>query len=411
VVARRRLALAREAELAGPGAVALPLPRAGERIPSSLINREKKGASGLVPVPTADRPLTKAQETFRTLLTRLETLRESVDAEEAELDATLRFYAAEIVPRVARRVALQKEFVRALAPYLNPAFFPRKPERLELREFMHELLDEIAKTEQGLTDDDLREIYGTVHSVGYDERERKTLESVKQGLAEMFAEAGLQADFSELDSATTEADFLARAEELTARVRKLKQAEDDAAHCGDTVHHSSGDEELRAAEEARKRSIATIYKQLARILHPDLERDSERQKQKVALMQELTVAFRQNDLHTLLRLEVEWIEQEGSDVERLTEEKLGVYNQILSGQVEGLERRLRDLVFHPRYRPILVWKNRLAKPMDGPEKARELDESIAAFARSVSVMKAARTADDVRAAIGEFRPATQYPQE
>jgi hypothetical protein len=262
-----------------------------------------------------------------------------------------------------------------------------------------------------LTDDDLREIYNTVHSVDYAERERKTLESVKQGLVEMFAEAGLEADFSELDSATSEADFMAKAEELTARVRKLKQAEDEAAHCGDTVHHSSGDEELRAAEEARKRSIATIYKQLARILHPDLERDTERQKQKVALMQELTVAFRQNDLHTLLRLEVEWIEQEGSDVERLTEEKLGVYNQVLSGQVEGLERRLRDLMFHPRYRLILVWHNRLAKPMDGPAKARELDDLIAALKRSVSGMKAAKTTDDVRAAVNEFRPAPQYPQE
>ena len=43
------------------------------------------------------------------------------------------------------------------------------------------------------------------------------------------------------------------------------------------------DEELRAAEEFRKRSIANIYKQLARVLHPDFERDSERQKEKVQL--------------------------------------------------------------------------------------------------------------------------------
>ena len=39
-------------------------------------------------------------------------------------------------------------------------------------------------------------------------------------------------------------------------------------------------EQLRAAEEFRKRSIATIYKQLARVLHPDFERDRERQKAK-----------------------------------------------------------------------------------------------------------------------------------
>jgi hypothetical protein len=382
-----------------------------ERIRSNLINREKKRAPGLVPVPTADRPLTKAQETFRNLLGRLESLRESVDAEEAELDATLRFYGAEIVPRIARQTALRKELVRGLAPYLNPTFFPRKQERLEIKEGIHQLLDEIAKTEQGLIDADLREIYDTVHSDSYAERERKAIETVKKNLAEMFADAGLEADFSELDSATSEADFMAKAEELTARVRKMKEADMEAAHCRDVGHHGVGDDDGRAEEEARKRSIATIYKQLARILHPDLERDPERQKQKVELMQELTVAFRQNDLHTLLRLEVEWIEREGHDVERLTEEKLGVYNQVLSGQVDGLEKRLRDLVFHPRYRPILVWSNRLAKPMDGPEKARELDESIAAITRSVSAMSAAKTAEDVRQAIADFRPVSQYPLE
>jgi hypothetical protein len=126
-------------------------------------------------------------------------------------------------------------------------------------------------------------------------------------------------------------------------------------------------------------------------------------------MQELTVAFRQNDLHTLLRLEMEWIEKEGGNIERLTEEKLGVYNDFLARQVESLEHRLRDLVFHPRYRPILVWDNRLARTMDGPEKARELDESIGALEHSVRLIGAAKTAENVRTAIGPFRPATQHP--
>ena len=63
------------------------------------------------------RPLTKAQKTFRGLLAKVESLRESIDGEEEELDATLNFYAAEIVPRLARQTALQKDLVRALAPY------------------------------------------------------------------------------------------------------------------------------------------------------------------------------------------------------------------------------------------------------------------------------------------------------
>src|SRR5688572_31116004 len=104
----------------------------------------------------------------------------------------------------------------------------------------------------------------------------------------MLAEAGIDADFSELESAATEAEFMEKAEALMARARKMKEAEEEAAHCAEHGHHSTDDADMRAAEEFRKRSIATIYKQLARVLHPDLERDYERQQEKGQLMQELT---------------------------------------------------------------------------------------------------------------------------
>jgi DNA repair exonuclease SbcCD ATPase subunit len=366
-------------------------------------------AQGLVPTPAAGRPLSQAQEAFRSLLARVESLRESIDTEEEKLDATLNFYAAEIVPRLARQAALWKELVRALAPHVNKTFLPRKQERLEMKEMIQRLLDDIAKAERGLTDADLREIYGTVHGIGYAEREQETLASVKAALARMFDEEGLEADFSELESAASEADFMAKAEELTARVRKMKEAEADEAHCRDAGHHPSQDAEFRAAEEFRKRSIANIYKQLARVLHPDFERDSGRQKQKVQLMQELTVAFRQNDLHTLLRLEMEWIKNEGGNLERLTEEKLGVYNEVLADQVEGLERRLRDLALHPRYRPVVVFNYGLLQTIDGPAAARDLDESITEMERSLALMGTIKTAEDMHKAVSPFRTAAQFP--
>ena len=100
---------------------------------------------------------------------------------------------------------------------------------------------------------------------------------------------------------------------------------------------------------------------------------------------------------------MQWIENEGGDLERLTEEKLGVYNEILRGQVEGLEQRKRDLVFHPRYRPIVVFNYGQASAMNGPDKARDVDNNIAAIERCIALMEGAKTAGDVRAAIGSFR--------
>lgn len=353
----------------------------------------------LVPSPTADRPFSAAQKSFRALLARVESLRESIDAEERELDANLSIYAEEVVPRLARRTALQKELVRDLAPYVNKTFFPRQEERVGFKELIWKLLDEIADSERGLIDDDLRQIYNAVHGVGYAQNERKTITALKAALAQTFAEAGLEADFSDLESAASEAEFMARAEAMIARARKMKEAEAEAAHCAEHGRHAGEDEHLRAEEEFRKRSIANIYKQLARVLHPDFERDSERQKDKVQLMQELTVAYRQNDLHTLLRLEMQWIENEGGDLDRLTEEKLGVYNEVLRGQVEGLEQRLRDLMFHSRYRPIVAFNDGPVRVINSPDKARDLDAGIAAIESCIALMQAAKAADDVRAAV------------
>jgi hypothetical protein len=368
------------------------------------MKKEKRNAD-LVLTPAADRPLTKAHETFRTLLGKVESLRKAIDAEERELDSTLSFYVEEIVPRFARQTALQKKLVRALAPYLNKTFFPRREERVEFKELARELLDEIANSEKGLIDADLREIYNAVHGVGYAQDERKAVAAAKAALAQMFAEAGLEADFSELESAASEADFMARAEALIARVRKMREAEAEATRCAEHGRHTADDEELRAAEEVRRRSIANIYKQLARVLHPDFERDTERQKKKVQLMQELTAAYRQNDLHTLLRLEMQWIENESGDIERLTEEKLGVYNEVLSGQVDGLEKRLRDLLFHPRYRPIVIFNDGPTRIINGPQKAIDLDAGIAAIESGLALIEAAANEEDVRVAIRSLRPA------
>ena len=95
------------------------------------------------------------------------------------------------------------------------------------------------------------------------------------------------------------------------------------------------EEKARQAEEMRKRSIASMYKQLARAVHPDLEQDAERRRQKETVMQELTAAYRNNDLHTLLRLELEWIRREEGDLDRMNDRREAGYLQWRSRGAGG----------------------------------------------------------------------------
>ena len=166
---------------------------------------------------------------------------------------------------------------------------------------------------------------------------------------------------------------------------------------------------MRQAEQLRNKSIASVYKQLAKVLHPDLEPDAGRKQAKGTLMQELTAAYRNNDLHTLLRLELEWIRREEGDVERLTEEKLSIYNQVLKEQVSELERELAELPYHPRYQPIVVPAGPFGIRLrtEDPAEMRWLDETIASMEASITRIRNAEPLDEVRDIIKAYRASSR----
>ena len=78
-------------------------------------------------------------------------------------------------------------------------------------------------------------------------------------------------------------------------------------------------------------------------------------------MKRLNAAHAARDLHAMLKMEIEWITQEGTDASRLSDEKLAVYNSVLEEQVDfgitSLPATASELAAHPttvrvRYAPI-----------------------------------------------------------
>ncbi len=148
------------------------------------------------------------------------------------------------------------------------------------------------------------------------------------------------------------------------------------------------------AEEARKRTISVIYKQLAKVLHPDLENDPARREQKHHLMQELTTAYKAGDLHTLLRLELSWIHHEEEDLNRLTEEKLKVYIEFLQKQVADLQQEIA----HIPYLPQLAAVSRLTNPFTyEPDHVDSILASLRPYTESLEDAKTALHGPGARA--------------
>ena len=119
-----------------------------------------------------------------------------------------------------------------------------------------------------------------------------------------------------------------------------------------TAKQIAKEERERIAEEHAKKGLRSLYLSLVKVLHPDIERDAVAREAKEGTMKELTAAYEAGDLHTLLRIEMEWIARETRGNEPLPEDRLKAYVSVLAEQVEELEEELAALDYSPRYMPI-----------------------------------------------------------
>jgi hypothetical protein len=118
----------------------------------------------------------------------------------------------------------------------------------------------------------------------------------------------------------------------------------------------------REVEEAKTRDFKSLYKQLAKVLHPDLETDPVLKEHKEVWMKRLTAAHANRDLRDLLAIELEWLGEEAGNLAKAGDEKLRVYAMVLKEQAMETRERTRMLHFEPRYQAL----ERFADPFGGP---------------------------------------------
>jgi len=376
------------------------------RLFEDSVGRQEPEPAGLMLVPPRGRPLTKAQQTFNRLVERIEALRLKIGSETRRLDDALAYYGEHLHPRLRRQAELRKGLVRALAAFLDDKRLKAKSARSTLRQVVANQLQGIFFEEGSLSDADLRALFERVHGRGFEEFEREEFEDARQQMESVFSDLGIEIDLSDIKPGMREETLAAKAAEMADRFRRSEEEWQTCSHPRrKTQRQREKEERQRQAEELRKKTVATIYKQLARALHPDLEPDAARRGQKEVLMQELTVAYRNNDMHTLLRLEMEWIQREEGDIERLTDEKLAIYNQTLKEQVQNLERELHELPHHPRYQPIAVPDGPFGSIIrtNGLAEARALDKVNASMEASIRDLHSRDGLETLKAILRSYR--------
>jgi hypothetical protein len=365
---------------------------------------DARGGAELRFVGAPGKPLTRAQKRFDRLLRKVESLRAERVRATLQWERFVQTYREVIHPEERRMSERRKDVVLLLAAHWRKPKGLGKRQRECLNEFLGSQLGLLVELGPDLVDEELRQLWddlrasmrgeGAVEGAAGEAAESPGAAEdggeppkIPPHIVELIHDLGL--DPAGFKAGMAEPELLAELERQMGE--KFGGAEDRGgrglgARAGGEARAKSARQEAAerqaaekaaAREEARKRTVVGIYKQLAKVLHPDLERDPAQRERKQALMQELTKAHREGDLHTLLRLELEWIEREEGDLERLGDEKLGIYSELLEEQVEELQAEIRDLPCAPRFAVVA----RFARPFgDGHQNV----ESVLLSIRQVS---------------------------
>lgn len=348
-------------------------------------------AQALMVVAPAGKELSPSQVQFNKLMKKLENARKRHQQEQQRLDHLLGICTLRLLPLVDALHRLGFQMVNlGFAAMSEIKFTARRREAIKdlLR---HKALD-LSMDSCGLSEEDLTRLNellallgGTKSEVVEKEEAQAAFEQLRGMMEHAARESGIDLDLSDLDLHGDPAEF----------ERILKQRLDAAAGApprpvrNPTKAQLKKEHQQKEAEEARNRDLKSLYKQLAKVLHPDLESDPERRVHKEEWMKRLTTAHAAGDLRELLAIEMEWLGEEATNLTAATDEKLKVYCGVLKEQIDEMKFRTKSLIHEPQYMAMSRFIHPYFGSISPPDLIEgELSEEIDRFENMICILKA-----------------------
>jgi hypothetical protein len=124
--------------------------------------------------------------------------------------------------------------------------------------------------------------------------------------------------------------------------------EDDSYSREQPFSRSNDETKKKLADDMERKSIAELYKELAKLIHPDLEQNEAIRYRKEQLMKELTAAKEKEDIHAMLfiKQKADVINKTSSSEKSYSLQLLKLYNNSMKKKLEALKRQLQQKIFH-----------------------------------------------------------------
>lgn len=283
---------------------------------------------------TSEAALSPEQKRFNTLIKQIEKLRQTLAGWQEFIPQFLRIHAQVIVPLLDSARAVEREWVFALAGLLEQPGWT-KGERATLGELITEgasaLLDQ---DDNGGSDTELKALFDQHSDVDFD-TEQQEARTAMQAMMETMTDV----DLGDPDEIRSE-------EALFQRMQEAVKAK--AAETSGSPHEAHASARRQTAAQKRReteaqqvtQSVREVFRKLASALHPDREPDAAAREAKTALMQKVNQAYAENDLLTLLELQLQIEQVDAGHVGRASAQRLKHYNKVLAEQLAELKNEL-----------------------------------------------------------------------
>ncbi len=317
---------------------------------SSPQNKNNESGKSLVISKSANKKLSKNQEAFNKLTKKIERLQKEIEKKQMQLDLAMKLYGTEVVNSKLNVTNQRRDLIIVLWDNYSAKKLSKSDQR-SLKQIIREHLQSLLMELGAEPDVVIKEIFEQLEGDNYDEMLEQEKEMARADMAKELKK--MKVDLTNVDIKDTDA----LAKKLYETKQKLFDEHVERNDVNEKKHtpKNKSARQLEAdkiqleMDEMKQKNISTIFKQLAKLFHPDLEQNEERKLEKEILMKELTVAYEAKNLHSLLTLELRWIHKENEHLETLTEEKLAVYLQILNEQADELAYEKNGLHQHPQY--------------------------------------------------------------
>jgi hypothetical protein len=296
---------------------------------------------------------------FKALLTKIENLEQKLELTKNEYEQVLAYYKKHLEPVEKERSKVVLNLIKA-AYHIIPNLKLSKSRLMNVTQMMIDELESFASIDE--LDDEGRIIYENISHTTIEEVKAETNVMGLEMLQEMLQANGIELDLEKYDVEKLmrgdpevmqkfmydmmQENFKQKEEAFKENTNRQKQ-NSNANEKKKTKKQIELEAKRKEKEEFEKRSLKSLYNSLAKILHPDIESNETLKIEKEEWMKKLTVAYQNQDLATMINIEIHWLKNSSFDPSSAPEKQYNTYVSFLNERVQ----ELNDEIFHVKHNP------------------------------------------------------------